>query len=188
MAATETGPPRRAMTGTRVGGAVRSPTELSGKELVALVRRPGPAEANPSRYFARQRRLQISLAWVAAIVFVCLWQAVSSAHFVDKQFFPAPTAVWSEGVKLAKSGVLGENLWISAKRILAGFALGGVAGVMTGIALGTNQSLRAALDPLLSAFYTVPKLALLPLLLLVFGLGEFPGSCSSLYRFSLSRG
>jgi ABC-type nitrate/sulfonate/bicarbonate transport system permease component len=172
VAASEAGRPPGARAGTRTGAAVRSST--AGKELVALVRRPGPAEVNPSRYFARQRRLQLTLAWAAAVVFICLWQAVSSARLIDNQFFPAPTAVWSEGVKLARSGVLGDNLWISAKRVLAGFALGGVAGVLTGMVLGTNRSLRAALDPLLSAFYTVPKLALLPLLLLVFGLGELP--------------
>jgi ABC-type nitrate/sulfonate/bicarbonate transport system permease component len=172
VAASEAGRPPRARAGTRTGAAVRSST--AGKELVALVRRPGPAEVNPSRYFARQRRLQLTLAWAAAVLFICLWQAVSSARLIDNQFFPAPTAVWSEGVKLARSGVLGDNLWISAKRVLAGFALGGVAGVLTGMVLGTNRSLRAALDPLLSAFYTVPKLALLPLLLLVFGLGELP--------------
>jgi ABC-type nitrate/sulfonate/bicarbonate transport system permease component len=173
VATSEIGPPPRGMARTRAGAAASLPA-VSGNELVALVRRPGPAEVNPSRFFARQRRMQLGLAWAAAIVFVCLWQAVSSARLIDNQFFPAPTAVWSEGVKLARSGVLGENLWISTKRVLAGFALGGVTGVFTGVVLGANRSVRAALDPLLSAFYTVPKLALLPLLLLVFGLGELP--------------
>jgi ABC-type nitrate/sulfonate/bicarbonate transport system permease component len=143
-------------------------------DMTALRRRPGRAEVNPSRYFARRRRLEFGLGWAVAVLFVCLWQAVSSARLVDVQFFPAPSTVWSEGVKLANSGVLGNNLWISTQRVLAGFALGSAAGVLMGVIMGTSRALKAALDPLLSALYTVPKLALLPLLLLIFGIGELP--------------
>jgi sulfonate transport system permease protein len=75
---------------------------------------------------------------------------------------------------MATSGMLGGNVWASSKRILLGFALGSAGGVLTGVLLGSNRTLRAALDPLLTAFYVVPKLALLPLLLLVFGIGELP--------------
>jgi ABC-type nitrate/sulfonate/bicarbonate transport system permease component len=52
-------------------------------------------------------------------------------------------------------------------RILAGFALGTVTGVLAALALGLSRLVRAALDPFLSALYTVPKLAILPLLLLI---------------------
>jgi ABC-type nitrate/sulfonate/bicarbonate transport system permease component len=146
----------------------------SARDTIVLVRRPGPAEVDPARYFARRRRLELTLAGGVAVLFVCLWQAVSAAHLVDVQFFPSPTSVWSEAVKMAKSGTLGADVWISTKRILAGYAIGGVTGVAMGAIMGSNRTLRAALEPLLTAFYTVPKLALLPLLLLVFGIGELP--------------
>ncbi len=76
---------------------------------------------------------------------------------------------------VALSGELQRDVrgsWVL--RIVAGFVLGVVTGVMAGLLLGLSRRAHAALDPFLSALYTVPKLALLPLLLLIFGLGELP--------------
>jgi NitT/TauT family transport system permease protein/sulfonate transport system permease protein len=137
-------------------------------------RRPTRAEADPATHRRRRRRLELTLAWATPIVFIALWQLVSSQGWLDPKFFPAPSKVWTTGVSLAKSGVLWTNLSISLRRVILGFLLGVVTGLAVGLLMGLSRTLRAALDPILTAFYMVPKLALLPLLLLIFGIGELP--------------
>jgi ABC-type nitrate/sulfonate/bicarbonate transport system permease component len=143
-------------------------------ESQMLWRRPTPAEADPARHRRRRRRVELILAWASPVIFVGIWQLVSSQGWIDPKFFPAPSKVWDTGVSIARSGVLWHNLSISLKRVLLGFALGVASGTIVGMAMGLSRTLRAALDPILTAFYMVPKLALLPLLLLIFGIGELP--------------
>ena len=112
-----------------------------------------------------------------ALVLVWQWMAVTAV--LDERYWPAPSAVWSAGVELADSGELWEATWASWRRALIGFTSGCTCGVAAGVALGMVRTLRVALEPVLYAFWTVPKLALLPLLLLIFGLGEGPLIASS---------
>jgi NitT/TauT family transport system permease protein/sulfonate transport system permease protein len=139
-----------------------------------LWRRPTPAEADPAGHRRRRRRVELALAWLTPLVFIGVWQLASSQAWLDPKFFPAPSKVWTTGVDLARSGVLWQNLSISLRRVLLGFALGVATGAGVGMAMGLSRTLRAAFDPILTAFYMVPKLALLPLLLLIFGIGELP--------------
>src|SRR5699024_1755712 len=75
---------------------------------------------------------------------------------------------------LIESGELQEALLASLSRMAWSLLWGVLSGVAAGYAMGTWRRLRVAFEPLLSAFYTVPKLALLPLFLLIFGPGETP--------------
>jgi ABC-type nitrate/sulfonate/bicarbonate transport system permease component len=69
--------------------------------------------------------------------------------------------------------VIGEgHLWVSLFRILGGFLLGAVPGVLLGVLMGMNRTLRVSLDPVVSAVYVLPKIAILPLVMLIFGIGE----------------
>ena len=136
--------------------------------------RSAGTQAQVARSARRRKNLELALAWLVPVAFVAAWQAVSKAGWVNQQFFPAPSVVWDTGVDMAKDGVLWDNLSISLTRVLLGFVIGSAAGSLVGLAMGVSSLLRAALDPLLTALYMVPKLALLPLLLLIFGLGETP--------------
>jgi NitT/TauT family transport system permease protein/sulfonate transport system permease protein len=149
----------------------QDPTPAQGQ---LLWRRPTPAEADPAGHRRRRRRVELTLAWLTPLVFIGLWQLVSSQGWLDPKFFPAPSKVWTTGVDIARSGVLWHNLSISLRRVILGFALGVATGALVGLAMGLSRTLRAAFDPILTAFYMVPKLALLPLLLLIFGIGELP--------------
>jgi len=139
-----------------------------------IVVQPGEAERDPGRFMKRRRRQELVLSIATPILFVIAWELASRAGLMDKRFFPAPTNIFQSAVEMAQSGVLVKDLLASLFRILAGFALGVAGGLAAAIALGLSRLTRAALEPFLSAIYTVPKLALLPLLLLIFGLGEFP--------------
>lgn len=144
-------------------------TERAAAELPPIERVPGPADRNPRRHARRQRMLEIALAIAVPVVLLALWEWGGHADWYDTRFFPRPSTVWSEGVDLVRDGTLQEEVWITTKRVLAGFALGSLVGVIAGVILGVSRLTRAAFEPTLNALYTVPKLALLPAFLLLFG-------------------
>lgn len=139
-----------------------------------VVRKPGLEEREPARFRKRRRRLETTLAIAVPLVLLGLWQIAASRAWIDTRFFPSPTSIWSSGVSLVQSGSLQEDMYYSFRRVLIGFLLGCGTGILGGILLGMSRVVRAALEPLIYAMWTVPKLALLPLLLLIFGLGEMP--------------
>jgi len=106
------------------------------------------------------------------IALLLLWELVSRVGLMDARFFPAPSRIAETFAKLSSSGELWTNLWVSLKRLFWGFLLGAVPAVMLGVAMGMFRLLRVVIDPLISALYPIPKSALVPLFLLIFGLGE----------------
>jgi len=116
-----------------------------------------------------QERALAVLSPVAALV---VWQLASNAGLVNQRYVPSPIAIAVAGWDLALSGELALHIGASLRRLVIGFVLGAVPGVFVGMVMGLNRWVRAALDPLVAALYPIPKIALLPLLMLVFGLGD----------------
>src|SRR5262245_64495533 len=75
-------------------------------------------------------------------------------------------------IRMIGSGELLEHVLISLQRISLGFLLGGIPAVIIGIVMGISRPIRALVDPLIVATYPIPKSAILPFILLIFGLGE----------------
>ncbi|WP_433062394.1 ABC transporter permease [Dactylosporangium sp. CS-033363] len=131
--------------------------------------------ATPERASVRRRRrriAEIALGFSAPIALFVVWQVAATSGAVNPLFFPAPTTVWKAALELVESGELFKHLWVSLTRVLIGGGMGVVTGVAAGVALGASRWARATFEPLLSALYTVPKLAVFPLLLLIFGLTD----------------
>jgi sulfonate transport system permease protein len=103
-----------------------------------------------------------------------LWQVAAQTNWIDKRLYPAPTSVFSNGWHLFIHGRLRADIVITLKRILLGFAFGASVGMVLGTIMGASRLVRAAFEPLLNALYVVPKLALLPVFLTIFGLGDAP--------------
>jgi ABC-type nitrate/sulfonate/bicarbonate transport system permease component len=112
------------------------------------------------------------LAVLSPLALLVLWEGLSRAGILDDRFFPAPTAIISTFVDLAKSGDLWSNTWVSVRRVALGLLLGGIPALGIGLCMGLYRPVRIALDPLVAATYPIPKSAIVPLLLLIFGLGE----------------
>ena len=130
------------------------------------------------------------------LALLVLWELAVRMQWLDGRFFPAPTAVavalWDLTVKgellgklwllpglIAAGDLSGArkvfvegHLWVSLFRIFSGFFVGAVPGILLGVAMGRNRTIRVALDPVVSAIYVLPKIAILPLVMLVFGIGE----------------
>jgi ABC-type nitrate/sulfonate/bicarbonate transport system permease component len=109
---------------------------------------------------------------LSPLLLLLLWEVCARTGVIDTRFFPAPTNIAAKLVELAESGELWANLSASLQRLLWGTLVGGIPALAIGIVMGLYRPIRAAIDPLISATYPVPKSAILPLVLLIFGLGE----------------
>lgn len=118
---------------------------------------------------ARRDRL---ISVVSPFVLLTIWEVCARAGMIDTRFFPAPTTVLATLLQMMSSGELWTHTWASLQRLFWGFVVGGIPALVVGIAMGLYRPLRAAIDPLIAATYPVPKSAILPLILLIFGLGE----------------
>ncbi|MBM3573918.1 MAG: ABC transporter permease, partial [Alphaproteobacteria bacterium] len=113
--------------------------------------------------------------WAAAAglaALVVLWQVAVQSRWVSPIFLPAPLSIAKALIALAESGALWNHIAASLQRILLGFAIGGSAGVAVGLGVGLLSLARAVGMPIVSALFPIPKIAVLPLFILWFGIGE----------------
>ena len=113
-------------------------------------------------------------SWLGFVCIVALWQLSGSLGWVSPIFLPAPSAIVEALWNLAASGDLWTHLSASLGRIGFGWLIGSALGLVVGVAMGLSPIARAVSMPLVSALYPVPKIALLPLLILWMGIGETP--------------
>jgi ABC-type nitrate/sulfonate/bicarbonate transport system permease component len=132
--------------------------------------------ARAERAQRRRQWLKIGLGAGFPIALILIWELSAWADLVDRRFFPPPSQiVLSAAALLADAherSVLGADLLASGYRILVSYILGSLLGTVTGIAMGLCLPLRYALGPLISAIYPTPKLAIFPLVIVIFGLDD----------------
>jgi ABC-type nitrate/sulfonate/bicarbonate transport system permease component len=112
--------------------------------------------------------------WLALVLVIGFWQLAGSAGWVNPLFLPAPSAIGRAIYQLAISGALWHHVSISVMRIAMGWILGTFAGVIVGFAIGLSTLARSVGITFISALFPIPKIALLPLLILWLGIGEQP--------------
>jgi ABC-type nitrate/sulfonate/bicarbonate transport system permease component len=120
------------------------------------------------REAARDRLLSVA----SPIALFVLWEIAARAHWIDARFFPAPSSIAGTFAQLAANGTLLANTLTTLERLAIGIVIGGVPGLLIGLAMGLYRPIYAIADPLIASTYPIPKSAILPLILLVFGLGE----------------
>jgi ABC-type nitrate/sulfonate/bicarbonate transport system permease component len=113
-----------------------------------------------------------ALPWIVFAVLIVLWQAASDTGLLPPLFMPSPLSVVKALHALWIDGTLVEHVTASLKRIVPGWLIGTAAGLAVGLAMGIFSAARAAGIPIVSALFPIPKIALLPLLILWFGIGE----------------
>src|SRR5690348_3094027 len=112
--------------------------------------------------------------WVALAVVLMLWQLTGSLGLVNSLFLPTPLAILRAIGRLAADGALWHHLTVSVMRIGLGWIIGTSAGVVVGFAIGLSSIARSVGITFISALFPIPKIALLPLLILWLGIGEEP--------------
>jgi NitT/TauT family transport system permease protein len=120
----------------------------------------------------RRRAIELVLTIAAPLLVLGIWEALARAGRLDPIFWPAPSTLWETlQVLIAEDDLLGD-VRISLLRILGGFLLGAIPGVALGLAMGLFWPVRVFFMPLAAAIYAVPKIAVLPLVIIAFGIGE----------------
>jgi NitT/TauT family transport system permease protein len=109
----------------------------------------------------------LSLAFVLTV-----WSLVSGLSLVPDAIFPSPWSVWGATIEMAQSGTLWSDLGVSLGRAATGFAIGAGLGVLTGLATGRVALAQVLLAPFLTLLRPIPAIALVPVAIVWFGIGE----------------
>ncbi|MFC0271735.1 ABC transporter permease [Metabacillus herbersteinensis] len=103
-----------------------------------------------------------------------LWEIVCRLNIVPPLFLPAPSAILVAAWEMMISGELHQNLFASLYRVGSGYIIGAIFGIVIGLILGFSRWADAIITPIVYSIYPIPKIALLPLIILWLGIGEMP--------------
>ena len=112
------------------------------------------------------------LPWLLPVLLLLSWQGASELGWLRPEVLPAPSAVAAAAWKLARSGELWRNIRVSFARAAVGFLIGGGIGLGLGLLNGVSGLSEKLLDSSLQMLRTIPHLALIPLVILWFGIDE----------------
>ena len=141
----------------------------AGATLAVLPERPGaPAAVRRLAAQAGQRLLP----WLVPLLLVAVWQAASARGWLSTRVLPAPLDVLQAAWTLAESGELWTHVKVSAARALSGLAIGGGLGLLLGLLTGSLRWAETLLDSTIQMVRNIPALALIPLVILWFGIDE----------------
>jgi ABC-type nitrate/sulfonate/bicarbonate transport system permease component len=104
--------------------------------------------------------------------FFLLWEVATRTHILNPFYFPPFSQIVTKGIELFASGMIWEHMIFSLTNFSVGFFVAVVVGVLAGVPMGWYRSVSRTLDPLLSGIYATPLIALLPLIIMLFGLGS----------------
>jgi NitT/TauT family transport system permease protein len=141
------------------GDRTGSPQQLADVRVV------GEQEQEGSRLLA-----WLPLAITAALLLV--WETASHQGWLSALFFPAPSIIARTTVRLSLEGPLLQNTGTTLLRIALGVFVGGGLGALLGLVMGMSRPLRRVAEPFVSAAHPIPKVAIFPLILIMFGIGE----------------
>jgi NitT/TauT family transport system permease protein len=120
----------------------------------------------------KARRIESWAPWALILLLVVLWQALISGFKVSEFVFPGPLAIGRALVEFARP--IAQHAWQTFWTTLIGFGIGVAVGAGLGALVGSSRILYRALYPLLVGFNSVPKVALVPMLVVWFGIGSVP--------------
>lgn len=109
---------------------------------------------------------------LGAACLVLLWELSARAGWVSALYFPSPSFILETLYRMLVHGDLVHNTVITLERMIAALVTGCLPAIALGLAMGWSSRLRRALDPVIAAVHPIPKIAIFPLLLVVFGIGD----------------
>lgn len=101
-----------------------------------------------------------------------VWEILARVGIVSAIYFPPPTAIARKLVELFADGTLLEHGGVTLSRMGIGLVAGTSTGFLMGVAMGRSEPLRRVLDPIVGALYPIPKIAILPMVMIFLGIGE----------------
>jgi len=121
-----------------------------------------------------KQRIKHKLIFILSpITVLFIWEVFSRAGIVDVRFFPPPSAIFYHLVFVSPEEGIIQDIFASLNRLFWGYLAGCLLGIIFGIAMGLRRTLYAAIYPIVALTYPIPKIAILPLIMLIFGIGDF---------------
>lgn len=120
----------------------------------------------------KYQKYKQSLTIASPIFLLLLWELVSRTHLIDPRLFPPPSSIIGTFVHLILNGVLLHDAGISLARIAGGFFLGTIPGILLGLLMGMYLPFRYFFRPIIMSLMPIPTIALLPIIMMIFGIGE----------------
>ena len=142
---------------------------MATEQKNAIVLTPTAADRDPVKYNRRRRTTEVTLAIAVPVVLLVFLQIGADQEWWSRIFYPSVTDVVRELRSMFTERDFAYDLWVTIRRLMLGYIFGSLVGLLFGFVLGLNRLTRKALEPLLNALYTVPKIALLSPLLIAFG-------------------
>lgn len=120
----------------------------------------------------KSKQIQRLIPWIVPILLLVIWQFLIQVGWLSTRVLPAPTGVLQAGIRLAISGELFRHIGVSTWRAFLGFVIGGAIGLVLGLLNGIFPISEKLLDTSVQMLRNIPHLALIPLVILWFGIGE----------------
>ena len=157
-----------------------STTTVTDAGVGAVLSTPAPPAARRAATPRKVRRLPVQKAWPIQIILaaqlgllvggVALWEAAAEYGWIDAFFWSRPTAIWATLLTFFGSGNAFVDISYTFRSTLMGFFLGTVGGATLGLSFWWSRNYAAIMQPYIICFESLPKLALAPLVILVFGM------------------
>ena len=127
--------------------------------------------ASPAPRTFWQRHENVLLGTISMVSFLVFWELVVDFGLVNPLFTSSPSRIVDAGIEMFADGSILEHIEVSAYEFVTGYGLAILLGVPLGILMGWYSRLNAVLEPFVTALYAMPRIALLPLIMIWFGIG-----------------
>ena len=142
---------QHALADDRSSSAINTSSEITGRRSRALLIR--------------------LLPWLSFVLLLAIWEVCARAGVIDETFFSSPTGIWDAGVVAVQTADFWNDAWVSLHEFMIGYVAAVIVAVPFGLAAGYSLRFQFFVDPWLNALNSTPRIALLPLVVLWFGLG-----------------
>ncbi|GAA0378741.1 ABC transporter permease [Acrocarpospora corrugata] len=126
---------------------------------------------DPSIKARRRQTVIVIISRLVLVVVGLLGWELASDRLVSAFWISSPSEIWSALLRFATNGQLLPAVWVTLAETAVGFVAGAVAGILVGVIFGVSPLIARILDPFLVALNSIPRVALIPLFILWFGIG-----------------
>ncbi len=169
MSSVSSGALAGSVTAPDVAPRAPGPSAAAGRQVFTAGGRPA------GRLAGVRRRLSWPLGiYTTPVAVLAIWELLAEAGVLGSTYAPAPTSIARTAVSLWNQGVLGPDLATSLQRAAIGLALGLAAGIAAGVLGGLLRTGEYLLNGVVQVLNTIPILAVLPVMIVWFGIGELP--------------
>ncbi|MDE2473818.1 MAG: ABC transporter permease [Alphaproteobacteria bacterium] len=133
---------------------------------------------------AAPRNLNAALGTLSVLVFLALWEIAVALGWIAPLFVSSPSRILIAGYGMFRDGSIFPDLAVSAEEFILGFGLAAIIGIPLGILMGWYTRLNAVLDPFVNALYATPRIALMPLIIIWFGI-DLPAKIAIIFLSSV---